>query len=142
MSEDFKTGPSHVGLDRRLSTSTHHHYSCSLVFEYCTYIHVHTYIHTSTSRYGELVTQLEEREHTTEATLQSVDKELALQQQASEAHRKKAQESLQTMAELQFQMNSKQKQVDTIQETLSNRTRECDKEAQQWKRLEWVMGVA
>ena len=102
--------------------------------------YTHTYIHLY--RYGELVTQLEERERTTEATLQSVDKELALQQQASEAHRKKAQESLQTMAELQFQMNGKQKQVDTIQETLSNRTRECDKEAQQWKRLEWVMGVA
>ncbi len=85
------------------------------------------------------MSQLEERERTTEATLQSVDKELALQQQSSEVHRKKAQESLQAMAELQLQANSKQKQVESIQETLSNRTKEGEKDTLHLKR--WGGGV-
>lgn len=81
-------------------------------------------------RYSELVAQMEERERTTEATVQGLDRELVLQQQANESHRKRTEESLQELALLQFQMADKQKLVDSVQGTLSGKTTEHEREAQ------------
>ena len=86
-------------------------------------------------RYVDLVSQLEERERTTEATLQTVDKELVLQQQTSEAHRKKAQESMQGLADVQLQVTDCQKQVEATQQLMASRTDEWEKESQLHKRL-------
>ena len=66
----------------------------------------------------------------TEATLQIVDKELSLHQQASEGHRKQTQENVQQLAQLQLQLVEHQRQLDTAQKALTCRAEEWDKEAQ------------
>ena len=81
-------------------------------------------------RHVELMTQMEERDRSTEATFQGLDRELALQQQANEAHRKKAEESLQEQVQLQFQMADKQKLIESVVESLSCKADECEKESQ------------
>ena len=85
-------------------------------------------------RHGELVAQLEERDRSTEATVQGLDRELALQQQAGDSHRKKTEETLQELAQLQFQMADRQKLVDSIQQSLSSKTDECERESQQYRK--------
>lgn len=85
-------------------------------------------------RYAELVSQLEERERLTEATLQGVDKELVLQQQTSESHRKRAEESVQELAQAQLLTADKQRLVESVQQTLAKRTEECEQENQLHKR--------
>ena len=87
-----------------------------------------------TFRYLELVAQLEERERSTESTIQGLDKELSLQQQANESHRKKAEDSLQEVTKVQLQAAEQQKLMDTVQQSLSNRTDECERESQLYKR--------
>lgn len=85
-------------------------------------------------RYSDLVTQLDERERAAEATIQGLDKELALQQQASESHRKRTEDSVKELAQLQLQVAEKQRLVQSIEQTLSNRTDECEKESQLHRR--------
>ncbi len=81
-------------------------------------------------RHAEFVALLEERERSTEATIQGLDRELNLQQQANESHRKRTEESLQQLAQLQFQMDDRQRLTESVQESLSGRTDECDRETQ------------
>ena len=88
-------------------------------------------------RYAELVAQLEERERSTEATIQGLDKELALQQQANESHRKRAEDGIQELSQLQLQVAEKQKLLDSAEQTLSSRTDECEKETQLYRR--WAL---
>ncbi len=85
-------------------------------------------------RYLELVSQLEERDRTTENTIQGLDKELSLQQQANESHRKRTEESLQELTKVQLQAAEQQKLMDTVQQFLASRTDECEKESQLYKR--------
>lgn len=87
-------------------------------------------------RYLELVSQLEERERNTESTIQGLDKELSLQQQANESHRKRAEESLQELTNTQLQASEQQKLMENIHQTLASRTEECERESQLYKR--WV----
>ena len=89
-------------------------------------------------RYSDLVSQLDERERAAEATIQGLDKELALQQQASESHRKRTEDSVKELAQLQLQVAEKQRLVQSIEQTLSNRTDECEKESQLHRRYLWV----
>lgn len=88
------------------------------------------YVFDMVCRYSDLVSQLEERERMSEATIQGLDKELALQQQAGEAHRKKTDESLQELAHIHLEVSEKQKLMISIEQTLSSRTGECEKESQ------------
>ena len=86
------------------------------------------------SRYLEVVSGLEERERNTESTIQGLDKELSLQQQANESHRKRVEESLQELTKAQLQVAEQQKLMDTVQQSLSSRTDECEKESQLYRR--------
>ena len=88
----------------------------------------------SLHRYLELVAQLEERDRSTESTIQGLDKELSLQQQANETHRKKAEESVQELTKAQLQASEQQKLMDSVQQSLSTRTEECEKESQLYRR--------
>lgn len=85
-------------------------------------------------RAAELVSQLEERERTSEATIQGLDKELLLQQQVTESHHKKTDDSLQELTQIKLLLVEKQRLVDGVQQNLSNRTDECEKETQLHKR--------
>ena len=81
------------------------------------------------------MSQLEERERSTESTIQGLDKELSLQQQANELHRKKTEESLQELTKVQLQAAEQQKLMEGVQQSLANRTDECEKESQLYRRL-------
>ena len=92
-------------------------------------------------RYLELVSQLEERERNTESTIQGLDKELSLQQQANESHRKRAEESLQELTKAQLQTNEQQKMMENIHQTLASRTEECERESLSYKRCVCTYGI-
>ena len=84
----------------------------------------------------------EERGRITETTIQGLDRELILQQQANELHRRRAEESLQEVTHLQFQLGDRQKQVESIQVCLSGRTDEWEKEGQLHRKYVCASGVS
>ena len=81
---------------------------------------------------------MEEREKATEATIQGLDRELLLQQQTTDAHRKRTEESVQELSQLQLQLADKQRLIETVQHSLSGRTDQCEKETQLHRRYVWV----
>ena len=101
---------------------------CTFVFDVCLCV-----------RYAELVCSLEEREVSTEASLQSLEKEVTLYQQSGESHRKQCQETCQQVTQLQHLMAEQQRQLDSTHKTLDSRTEEWERESQQHRK--WVVGV-
>ena len=69
-----------------------------------------------------------------ETTLQSVDKELALQQQTSEGHLKKTRESIQLVEEMHLQAEEHQRHMETTQGTLTSKSDELERENQLHRR--------
>jgi len=83
---------------------------------------------------NDLVCQLEERERNMDATLQSTDKEASLKQQVLELHKKKALESVQGLQEAQLRLGEVERQVQSAQQALQNKTEECERDAQALRR--------
>jgi len=81
-------------------------------------------------RYAELVCSLEEREVSTESSLQNMEKEVTLYQQSGEGHRKQCQETAQQITQLQHLLAEQQRQLDSAHKTLDSRTEEWEKESQ------------
>ena len=85
-------------------------------------------------RLAELIGQLEERERNSEVTVQTMDKELTLKQQAVEMHKTKALESVQSVQEWQIKVNDLQGRVENVESALKGKVEECEKESMAAKR--------
>lgn len=97
---------------------------------------------TEKVRLGELMAVLEERDRNCELSLQSMEKELALQQQTLELHKRKALESVQGQQELQMKLAEGERQLASAQEALVCKQDAWDKELQLHKRtVEEVGGL-
>ena len=81
-----------------------------------------------------MISQLDERERNSEATLQSVDKELTLKQQAIELHKRKALESVLSLQEAQLKIEEVERLTQNTEKTLQGKTEECEQENQSFKR--------
>ena len=83
---------------------------------------------------AEMIGQLEERERNSEVTIQTMDKELTLKQQAVEMHKTKALESVQGIQEWQLKVNDLQGRVENAESALKGKVEECEKEGMAAKR--------
>ena len=91
-------------------------------------------------RLAELIGQLEERERNSEVTVQTMDKELTLKQQAVEMHKSKALESVQSMQEWQMKVNDLEGRVENAESALKTKIEECEKETLSAKRSVYAVG--
>ena len=83
-----------------------------------------------------MINHLEERERNSEVTIQTMDKELTLKQQAIEMHKNKALESVQSVQEWQLKVNDLQGRVENAESALKGKVEECEKESMAAKRWE------
>ena len=81
-----------------------------------------------------MINHLEERERNSEVTIQTMDKELTLKQQAIEMHKNKALESVQSVQEWQLKVNDLQGRVENAESALRGKVEECEKESMAAKR--------
>nr|MBE5724441.1 Bre1 [Cucujiformia] len=83
-----------------------------------------------------VVRKLEEKERILQNTLATVEKELALRQQAMEMHKRKAIESAQSAADLKLHLEKYHSQMKEAQQVLAEKTSSLEAEAYKTKRLQ------
>ena len=77
---------------------------------------------------------MEERERNSEVTIQTMDKELTLKQQAIEMHKHKALESVHSIQEWQGKVNDLEGRAANAESALQRKVEECEKESISAKR--------
>lgn len=83
-----------------------------------------------------VVRKLEEKERILQNTLATVEKELALRQQAMEMHKRKAIESAQSAADLKLHLEKYHSQMKEAQQVVAEKTSSLEAEAYKTKRLQ------
>ncbi|CAH1969517.1 unnamed protein product [Acanthoscelides obtectus] len=83
-----------------------------------------------------VVRKLEEKERILQNTLATVEKELALRQQAMEMHKRKAIESAQSAADLKLHLEKYHAQMKEAQQVVAEKTSSLEAEAYKTKRLQ------
>ncbi|XP_017778312.1 PREDICTED: E3 ubiquitin-protein ligase Bre1 [Nicrophorus vespilloides] len=83
-----------------------------------------------------VVRKLEEKERILQNTLATVEKELALRQQAMEVHKRKAIESAQSAADLKLHLEKYHSQMKEAQQVVAEKTSSLEAEAYKTKRLQ------
>ncbi|CAH1118886.1 unnamed protein product [Phaedon cochleariae] len=83
-----------------------------------------------------VVRKLEEKERILQNTLSTVEKELALRQQAMEMHKRKAIESAQSAADLKLHLEKYHSQMKEAQQVVAEKTSSLEAEAYKTKRLQ------
>lgn len=83
-----------------------------------------------------VVRKLEEKERILQNTLSTVEKELALRQQAMEMHKRKAIESAQSAADLKLHLEKYHAQMKEAQQVVAEKTSSLEAEAYKTKRLQ------
>nr|MBE5724447.1 Bre1 [Cucujiformia]NVI70126.1 Bre1 [Cucujiformia] len=83
-----------------------------------------------------VVRKLEEKERILQNTLATVEKELALRQQAMEMHKRKAIESAQSAADLKLHLEKYHSQMKEAQQVVAEKTSALEAEAYKTKRLQ------
>lgn len=85
---------------------------------------------------NQVVRKLEEKERILQNSLATVEKELALRQQAMEMHKRKAIESAQSAADLKLHLEKYHAQMKEAQQTVTEKTSSLEAEAYKTKRLQ------
>ena len=83
-----------------------------------------------------VVRKLEEKERLLQNSLATVEKELALRQQAMEMHKRKAIESAQSAADLKLHLEKYHSQMKEAQQVVAEKTSSLEAEAYKTKRLQ------
>ena len=113
-----------------------HHLNNRYVHIY-TCVYTHSHVHTvilSSSRLNETINQMDEREHSSDTTIASLEKELSLRQQVMEMHKKKALESVQSLQETRLKFSDVEGQVEEARKAMQSKADECERETQQLRR--------
>ena len=77
---------------------------------------------------------MEERERNSEVTVQTMDKELTLKQEAIEKHKNKALDCIQTIQEWKLKVDDLESRVNDAESALKSKVEECEKETISTKR--------
>merc|ERR1712106_190538 len=91
---------------------------------------------TQVEAQNQVVRKLEEKERLLQNNLATVEKELALRQQAMEMHKRKAIESAQSAADLKLHLEKYHSQIKEVQETVAEKTSALEAEAFKTKRMQ------
>jgi len=90
---------------------------------------------TQVEAQNQVVRKLEEKERLLQTNLMTVEKELAMRQQAMEMHKRKAIESAQSAADLKLHLEKYHAQIKEVQQTVAEKTSSLEAEAFKTKRL-------
>ncbi|KAL4223063.1 E3 ubiquitin-protein ligase BRE1A [Mactra antiquata] len=93
-------------------------------------------IHTQVEAQILVVRKLEEKERVLQNNIATMEKELALTQQALELHKRKAVESAQTAADLKLHLDKYQAQLREAQVAVAEKTGAIEQEAYKYKRMQ------
>ncbi|XP_060571175.1 E3 ubiquitin-protein ligase Bre1-like [Ruditapes philippinarum] len=93
-------------------------------------------IHTQVEAQILVVRKLEEKERVLQNNIMTMEKELALTQQALELHKRKAVESAQTAADLKLHLDKYQAQLREAQVAVAEKTGAIEQEAYKYKRMQ------
>lgn len=93
-------------------------------------------IHTQVEAQILVVRKLEEKERVLQNNIVTMEKELALTQQALELHKRKAVESAQTAADLKLHLDKYQAQLREAQVAVAEKTGAIEQEAYKYKRMQ------
>jgi len=91
---------------------------------------------TQVEAQNQVVRKLEEKERLLQNNLATVEKELALRQQAMEMHKRKAIESAQSAADLKLHLEKYHSQIKEVQQTVAEKTSALEAEAFKTKRMQ------